>query len=181
MIGRARWPSVQRTGMQARRAYERGLDLVNLYRGHPGVFFQALPEFQATQSAAYAYAGIAFTLVIASSYDGDDIHQHGFEDAVAVLGTALGDQHIRNLKRFVDRIILVLDGDEAGQRRANEVLELFVAEKADLRIVTLPEGLDPADFLFEHGAEAFADLISTRAVDALEHAFQAFTRGLDKT
>ena len=54
---------------------------------------------------------------------------------------------------FVDRIILVLDGDEAGQRRANEVLELFVAEKADLRIVTLPEGLDPADFLLEHGAE----------------------------
>jgi DNA primase len=106
-------------------------------------------------------------------------HQFGFQDAVAVLGTSLGDQHIRTLKRFVDRIILVLDGDEAGQRRANEVLELFVAEKADLRIVTLPEGLDPADFLLEHGAEALGDLIAERAMDALEHAFQACTRGVN--
>lgn len=105
--------------------------------------------------------------------------QCGFEDAVAVLGTALGEQHIRTLKRFVDRIVLVLDGDEAGQRRANEVLELFVAQNADLRIVTLPEGLDPAEFLLEHGGEAFRDLLETRALDALEHAFLTATRNVD--
>ena len=106
-------------------------------------------------------------------------HQHGFEDAVAVLGTALGERHVRILKRFADRIVLVLDGDEAGQRRANEVLELFVAEQVDLRIVTLPEGMDPCDFLTRHGSAAFADLLDTRAVDALEHAFGAATRGVD--
>ncbi len=106
-------------------------------------------------------------------------HQFGFESAVAVLGTALGEEHVRTLKRFVDRIVLVLDGDKAGQRRAGEVLELFVAQNADLRIATLPEGLDPADFLAEHGAEAFRDLIETRACDALEHAFLAATRGID--
>jgi len=106
-------------------------------------------------------------------------HQHGFENAVAVLGTALGDRHVRLLKRFVDRIVLVLDGDEAGQRRANEVLALFLAENVDLRILTLPEGMDPADFLGEHGGEAFADLLEARARDALEHAFEAKTRGLD--
>jgi DNA primase len=106
-------------------------------------------------------------------------HQYGFEDAVAVLGTALTHRHVRLLKRFVDRIVMVLDGDEAGQRRANEVLSLFLAENVDLRILTLPEGSDPADFLSEHGAEAFADLLGTRARDALEHAFEAKTRGLD--
>ena len=42
-------------------------------------------------------------------------HQYGFDNAVAVLGTALGEGHIRILKRFADRIVLVLDGDEAGQ------------------------------------------------------------------
>jgi DNA primase len=105
--------------------------------------------------------------------------QHGFGDAVAVLGTALGEQHIRTLKRFADRIVLVLDGDEAGQRRTNEVLELFVSQQVDLRVVTLPEELDPAEFLEEHGAEAFRDLLATRAVDALEHAFWARTRGVD--
>ena len=51
----------------------------------------------------------------------------GSSNAVAVLGTALGESHIRILKRHADRIVLVLDGDEAGTKRANEVLELFVA------------------------------------------------------
>jgi DNA primase len=106
-------------------------------------------------------------------------HQYGFEDAVAVLGTALTERHVRTLSPFADRIVLVLDGDEAGQRRANEVLELFVAAQVDLRVVTLPEESDPADFLEEHGAEAFRDLLADRAVDALEHAYQAKTHGVD--
>jgi len=106
-------------------------------------------------------------------------HQCGFHEAVAVLGTALGEDHIRILKRFADRILLVLDGDEAGQKRTNEVLELFVAQQVDLRIVTLPEELDPCEFLLEHGAEPFRELLESRAVDALEHAFRVATRGID--
>ncbi len=106
-------------------------------------------------------------------------HQHGFEQAVAVLGTALGEGHIRVLKRFADRIVLVLDGDEAGQRRAAEVLELFIAQQVDLQIVTLPEGSDPCDFLRQHGAEAFGRLVEREAVDALEFAFRVATRGVD--
>ena len=71
------------------------------------------------------------------------------------------------------------DGWELADEEAVEVLSLFLAENVDLRILTLPEGMDPADFLGEHGAEAFADLLATRARDALEHAFEAKTRGLD--
>ena len=106
-------------------------------------------------------------------------HQFGFNNAVAVLGVALGETHIKILKRFVDRIILVLDGDEAGQKRTNEVLELFVAQQVDLRILTLPDDLDPCDFLQQRGAEAFAELLATGTVDALDHAFRTATRGLD--
>jgi DNA primase len=106
-------------------------------------------------------------------------HQYGFANAVAILGTALNEHHIRNLKHFVDKIVLVLDGDAAGKRRTNEVLELFVAREADLRILTLPEEMDPAEFLEAYGAEALTDLLSTRAVDALDHAFQTATEGLD--
>ncbi len=106
-------------------------------------------------------------------------HQHGFQNAVAVLGTALGESHVRILKAHADRIVLVLDGDEAGTRRANEVLELFVAQQADLRILTLPDGLDPCDFLQQRGAEAFSQLLETGAVDALDHAFAVKTRGVD--
>ncbi len=106
-------------------------------------------------------------------------HQYGFTDAVAVLGTALGEPHIRILKAHADRIVLVLDGDEAGMKRANEVLQLFVAQQADLRILTLPEGLDPCDYLHQYGAEAFSQLLAEKAVDALDHAFAAKTRGID--
>ncbi len=106
-------------------------------------------------------------------------HQYGFQNAVAVLGTALGESHVRLLKYHADRIVLVLDGDETGTKRANEVLELFVAQQADLRILTLPEGLDPCDFLQQRGSEAFEELLETQAVDALEHAFAAKTRGVD--
>lgn len=123
--------------------------------------------------------GLRTALVMEGYTDCILAHQFGFENAVAVLGTALGERHIHVLKRFADRIVLVLDGDEAGQRRTNEVLELFVSQSVDLRIVTLPEGLDPCDFLIRNGAEAFRALLEANAVDALEHAFRTFTRGID--
>lgn len=106
-------------------------------------------------------------------------HQMGFDHATAVLGTALGEEHLRILKRWAEQIILVLDGDEAGQRRTSEVLSLFVSQNLDLRILTLPEGLDPCDFLLQKGADLFARLLETEAVDALEHAYRISTRGID--
>jgi DNA primase len=91
----------------------------------------------------------------------------------------VGAEHIKILRHYTDRIIIVLDGDEAGQKRTNEVLELFVAEQVDMRILTLPEGLDPCDFLHQQGAEAFRNLLETQTVDALDHAFLSVTRGVD--
>ncbi len=106
-------------------------------------------------------------------------HQYGFSDAVAVLGTALGAEHVRILKRFSDKIYLILDGDEAGRKRANEVLELFVAQGADMSVLTLPGGEDPAEYLESQGAEGFTLLLEHESLDALEHAFVAGTRGID--
>ena len=105
-------------------------------------------------------------------------HQCGFTNAVAVLGTALGERHLPLLRRFADRVVLMLDGDDAGQRRTNEVLGLFVQEQVDLQILTLPEKLDPCDFLIHHGAEAFRRQLE-ETVDALEHKFRVATLGID--
>lgn len=104
--------------------------------------------------------------------------QAGIEPVVAVLGTALGEHHIEILKRFVDRVVLVLDGDEAGRRRADQVLELFVGASVDLRIITLPGGADPADFVSESGAAALMQLAAT-APDALDHKLATLTDGID--
>lgn len=105
-------------------------------------------------------------------------HQFGVRDVVAVLGTALGPRHIQNLKRFADSITLVLDGDEAGKRRASEVLELFIAAQVNVQIVTLPEEFDPCEFFLERGADAWREAMTT-AVDALEHKIRLVTKGVD--
>jgi DNA primase len=105
-------------------------------------------------------------------------HQHGVDDVVACCGTALNERHIRLIKRFADTVYLVLDGDAAGQRRTNDILELFVAAQMDLRILTLPDELDPAEFMEERGGESFRSLLTT-AVDALEHKIRHATQGID--
>jgi DNA primase len=109
-------------------------------------------------------------------------HQHGLDNCVAVLGTALGERHLQILRRYTDSITLVLDGDEAGRRRTNEILDallaLFEKNQVDLRILTLPQGVDPCDFIAQHGCDSFRELL-TQAVDALEHKFKTVTHGLD--
>ncbi|MBO7726851.1 MAG: toprim domain-containing protein [Thermoguttaceae bacterium] len=106
-------------------------------------------------------------------------HQFGFEETVAVLGTALGSEHVKILNRFADKIYLILDGDAAGQRRASEVLGFFVAQGADMSVLTLPDNSDPCEFLLVHGKEAFEEAIKNHSISALDHAFQKATEGID--
>jgi DNA primase len=105
-------------------------------------------------------------------------HQHGIDNAVACCGTALTENHIRLLKRYCDSVVLVLDGDEAGRKRTQEVLELFLVEEMDLRVLTLPEELDPCDYLVRYGSAAMQELID-KAVDALEFKIQTACTGFD--
>jgi DNA primase len=104
--------------------------------------------------------------------------QHGIQNAVACCGTALGENQIRLLKRYCDSVVLLLDGDGAGQKRASEILELFVTAQMDLRILTLPDGLDPCDYLLQHGGAQLKEQIAG-SLDALEHKLRQVCRGFD--
>lgn len=95
-------------------------------------------------------------------------HQVGAGNVVGTLGTAIGKDHQRALKHLADRVILVFDGDEAGQSAADRALEFFLASNLDLRVLTLPANLDPCDFLLKEGAKAFRDL-AERAVEPLDY------------
>ncbi|MDG2385530.1 MAG: DNA primase [Pirellulaceae bacterium] len=119
------------------------------------------------------------SIVITEGYtDVVIVQQHGFENVVAVLGTALGPRHIQLIKRYADSITLLLDGDTAGQRRTNEILDLFVTSQVDLRIATLPAGLDPCDFVIDQGAAALQALLDS-SQDAWDHKITLETAGLD--
>ena len=104
--------------------------------------------------------------------------QQGLRNVVAALGTAINERHVKVLKRFADRITLLLDGDEAGQRRTSEILELFVASDADLRVLSLPDQLDPFDYLQKFGSDALRKLVEA-APDALDFRIREATQGVD--
>jgi DNA primase len=105
-------------------------------------------------------------------------HQFGIENITAVLGTALGSRHIPLIRRFADTVYLVLDGDDAGQRRTNEIIQLFLFEQLGLRILTLPNDLDPCDFVLEYGSEAFTHQLPG-AIDGFDHKVRSETAGID--
>jgi DNA primase len=105
-------------------------------------------------------------------------HQVGLCNVVGTLGTALGDDHVTTLRRLADRSVLVFDGDEAGQKAADRSLELFLGHEVDVRVLSLPEDLDPCDFLLASGAGAFRALVD-RAVDPLAFAIERASARFD--
>lgn len=98
-------------------------------------------------------------------------HQFGLDNVVATLGTALTAEHAKALARYAERIVLVFDADEAGQKAADRAVELFFSENLEVRLVRLPDGSDPSDYLLAHGREAFEKLLET-ATEALEYKWQ---------
>ncbi len=97
-------------------------------------------------------------------------HQVGLRNVVGTLGTAVGEEHIRALLRLADKamVVLVFDGDEAGQSAADRALEFFLSSELDLRVLGLTANLDPCEFLLKEGADAFRDFVE-RAVDPLAY------------
>ncbi len=69
--------------------------------------------------------------------------QRGFENTVASCGTAIAPDHVSILKRFVDRVTIVFDGDSAGRKAAAGCADLFVNSGIDVTVVMLEEGEDP--------------------------------------
>lgn len=102
-------------------------------------------------------------------------HQFGASNVVSVLGTALTEQHLSLLKRFADRVVLLFDADAAGETAVNRSIELFLSQPIEIGIATLPDGLDPDEFLLKHGLAAFDQLLK-QPVDALSFKWRLLER-----
>jgi DNA primase len=128
--------------------------------------------FQAIKTSRVAIITEGYTDVIAC-------HKAGFENVVATLGTALTPKHASILKRIVDTVVLLFDGDEAGQRAADRAIEVFFKEPIDVKIATVPGGKDPDDLLREEGGpELFAEMIDA-AEDGLKFRFSRLLRSME--
>jgi DNA primase len=102
------------------------------------------------------------------------LYQSGIKNAVATLGTAMTDQHLKTLSGHVDDVYLLFDPDEAGERVLKTAFFTAIELKLDLRVLRLPE--DPADWLLEHSAEEFLGLLSG-ATSILEYGIRRATEG----
>lgn len=98
-------------------------------------------------------AGIVF--IVEGYFDLLALHQHGIENAVATLGTALTVEHVRRMKGYAKKACLVFDADAAGIKAAQRSAPIFMGESMTASIMLLPEGHDPDSFVFEHGPESF--------------------------
>ncbi len=121
------------------------------------------------------------TVIVCEGYmDAIACHQAGVQNAVATLGTALNAAGAHVLRRLAETIVLLFDGDEAGQRAAGRAVEVLFAEPVDVRIALMsgvppepgqPTPKDPDELLKQpRGVERFKAMIAS-AVDALEFRF----------
>jgi len=87
------------------------------------------------------------------------LYDKGFKASVATLGTSLTEEHVAVLKRFVEEAVVVYDGDKAGEAASLRGMEVFLEGGLNVKLIRLPEGFDPDDFLLKKGAEEFQKLL----------------------
>lgn len=109
-----------------------------------------------------------YTDVIAS-------HQFGATNVVSPLGTSLTEQHVNILRRFAGKIVLLFDPDEAGDRAVDRAVELFLSQDIEIAVATLPDAVDPDEFLLARGLEAF-DAVIRDARDVLSYKWTVLAR-----
>lgn len=122
------------------------------------------------------------TLIVVEGYlDCIALHQAGFRNAVAALGTAFTPEQAAELRKYADYVYLCFDGDAAGSTAATKAID--VASKSiehaglSVRIVLLPPGQDPDSYIRSNGASAFQALLD-RAKPAIEFRIDAEVEGL---
>lgn len=104
---------------------------------------------------ARKHAARAGEVILCEGYtDVIALHQAGLRHAVGLMGTALTPDQVKELARLAPSLILALDADEAGRKAMLRAAELARGSGLELRVVALPDGMDPADLLVRRGPEA---------------------------
>jgi DNA primase len=110
---------------------------------------------------ARAAAARAGRVILVEGYtDVLALHQAGLENSVGIMGTALTEEQIEQLRRVADVLELCLDADRAGQDAMLRAAQLSDRRNLQLRVVPLPEGTDPAEMIERAGADALRERVA---------------------
>jgi DNA primase len=119
------------------------------------------------------------TFIIVEGYmDCIALHQCGITNAVASLGTALTQSQAKLLKRYADNIIISYDADTAGQKATIRGLKILKDNGLEVKVLKVPRGKDPDEFVRKNGREAFEELIRN-AMPLVDYRIKSVEEGLN--
>ena len=117
-------------------------------------------------------------ILVEGNMDVITLHQAGFENAVAALGTSFTDDQAKLLSRYTKKIVLIMDSDAAGQKAARRAGEILQNTGLEIRVVVLPDGKDPDEYIKKQGAARFRALLDG-AVSEIEYKLLTAVEGID--
>lgn len=117
-------------------------------------------------------------ILVEGNMDVISLHQAGFQNAVAPLGTAFTSEQVNLLARYTKEIVLMLDADAAGQKAAKRASQLLENTGLAVRVVVIPDGKDPDEYIKKNGPERFKALLEG-AVSDIEYKLLMAADGID--
>lgn len=117
-------------------------------------------------------------IIVEGYMDCISLHQYGITNVVASLGTALTINQAKLLKRYADKVIISYDADIAGQTATLRGLDILRKEGFDVRVLKVPQGKDPDEYIRSNGKEAFQRLIDD-AMPLIDYKIKRASEGID--
>ena len=117
-------------------------------------------------------------ILVEGNIDVVALHQYGFDNAVASLGTSLTEEHAALLTRYTDQVILIYDGDEAGQRATRRAIPILEKAGLQVKVLKIRDAKDPDEYLKKFGADKFKLLLED-ASNRVEYQLNAILRKYD--
>lgn len=117
-------------------------------------------------------------ILVEGNMDVITLHQAGFKNAVAPLGTAFTEEQANLLARYTKEVLLTMDADEAGQKAIKRASEILEKTGLKTRVISIPDGKDPDEFIKKNGPDRFRALIEG-AVSDIEYKLLMAAKDID--
>ena len=98
-------------------------------------------------------------ILVEGNIDVVTMHQYGFDNAVASLGTSLTDEQATLISRYADQVVLLYDGDAAGQKATKRAIPILEKAEIAVKVLQIPDNMDPDDYLRKFGPDKFKLLL----------------------
>ncbi len=121
---------------------------------------------------------LGYLILVEGYMDAVALHQYGFDCAVASLGTSLTEEHATLLSRYTEQVVLIYDGDEAGQNATKRAIPILEKAGLQIKVLKMRDAKDPDEFLKKFGADRFK-LLLEESSNRVEYQLSAIAKKYD--